>query len=134
MSDEEKETKSEAVTPFDFIKSISQTKKNVMDDPKEYKAYIVNKGLSYFPDTVFYANEMNIYRNIPPEKQYEFLLASVRPRNRYSKWHKKDKKEEKTINNIMEYYKCNAKIAKLYFKAMSNEDIEYINNIMATRQ
>ena len=121
-------------SPFDYIKAITSTKKDILEDPKEYNAFIVNRGLSYFPDTVLFANEMNRLWVIPPKYQYEYLMGSVRKRDRFSKWAKKDKKTEETLNNIMDYYKCGSRVAKQYFKSMSSEDIEYINKLMDSRQ
>jgi len=41
------------LSPFDFIKSVSNTKKDLIkdnpDDTKAYKAYVVNHGLSFYP-------------------------------------------------------------------------------------
>ena len=51
------------MNPFDYLKSINATKKNIMVDDiteSEYNAFIINRGLSFFPDTVRYANEMNL--------------------------------------------------------------------------
>jgi hypothetical protein len=49
----------------DFLNSINQNKKNLMEeDPnceREYLPYITNRCLSYFNDTIFYANQMNIF-------------------------------------------------------------------------
>lgn len=122
------------ISPFDIIKSVSSTKKHILTDPKEYTAYVVNKGLSYFPDTIGFANEMNRLWAIPPEHQYDYYMNAIRKRDRYSKWNKKDKETEKTLENIMEYYNCSTRVAKQYMKGMSESDIEFINNIMATRQ
>ena len=59
------------MTPFDYLNAINLTKKNIFaEDPladKEYVPYIVNRGLSYFPDTVLYANEMNKRYDAPNE-------------------------------------------------------------------
>ena len=49
--------------PFDFIKAIN-AHKNIMksDDPlaeKDYIPFLVNRGLSFFQDTVIQVNEMN---------------------------------------------------------------------------
>ena len=47
----------------DYLYSINQSKKNILDDDpdavKKYPAYVVNRCLSSFTDTVLYANEMN---------------------------------------------------------------------------
>ena len=121
-------------SPFDYIKSISHTKKNIMEEPKEYQAFIVNRGLSYFPDTVLFANEVNRLWAIPPKYQYEYLLNSIRPKDRFSKWNKKDKEKEKTLTNIMEYYNCGYRVAKQYYNSIGEENVNYINNVMASRQ
>lgn len=122
------------ISPFDIIKSVSYTKKHILTDPKEYNAYVVNKGLSYFPDTIGFANEMNRLWAIPPENQYDYYMNTIRKRNRYSKWNKKDNETEKILENIMAYYNCSTRVAKQYMKSMSESDIDFINNTMATRQ
>ena len=48
--------------PFDFIKAINDSK-NVMKDnslaEKDYIPFLINRGLSFFQDTVIQVNEMN---------------------------------------------------------------------------
>ena len=76
------------MNPFEFINDICYAKRNVMTEELEnkYTPYVVNKGLSYFIDTVFQANEMNVHHNADNRLQYDFLLNSVRPKKRFSKW------------------------------------------------
>ena len=55
------------VKPFDYVNDINYGKKNIMVDDiaeKNYNAFIVNRALSYFNDTVLYANEMNIHHSL----------------------------------------------------------------------
>ena len=43
------------MNPFEFVNAINYTKKNIMIDDiteKAYAPYMVNRQLSYFPDTV----------------------------------------------------------------------------------
>ena len=50
------------MSPFDYLNSINYTKEDIMVDDiseKKYNAFMVNRGLSYFYDTVIIANEMN---------------------------------------------------------------------------
>ena len=64
------------MTPFDFLKSINDTKENLIVDDiteKQYNAYMVNRGLSYFPDTVMIANEMNVSPYLDAKLQFDFL-------------------------------------------------------------
>jgi len=95
------------MTPFDYLNSINLTKKNIFaEDPlaeKEYVPYIINRGLSYFPDTVLYANEMNRRYDTPNEWQFLYLLNSISKKKRFSKWHKKDAETE-SFRLVKEYY------------------------------
>ena len=63
---------------------------------------MVNRGLSYFPDTVIYANEMNKYHHLDGRLQFDFLINTIRKRNRFSKWNKSSESED--INAIKSYY------------------------------
>jgi hypothetical protein len=49
------------VNPFEFVNDINHGKSNIMVDDiteKAYNAFMVNRSLSYFNDTVLFANEM----------------------------------------------------------------------------
>lgn len=78
------------MNPFDFLNSINQTKIPLMDeDPgceREYNPFLANRGLSYFSDTIFLANEMNRLPGLGKKLQYDFLRVSARARKRFSKW------------------------------------------------
>ena len=46
------------MNPFEYVKAINNTKKDIMVDDiaeKEYNAFMVNRSLSNFQDTVLYA-------------------------------------------------------------------------------
>ena len=95
--------------PFDYIASITTNKKNMMRDSendilaeKQYNAWIVNKGLSYFQDTVLHANLMNINHHLDNRPQYEFLLNSIRPSKRYAKWAKNE--NDSDLECVMLYF------------------------------
>jgi len=95
------------MSPFDFLNSINETKEDLFaKDPlnkKDYAPYMVNRGLSYFPDTIMLANEMNFHRDIPIEWQYDFLLSAVSRRKRFSKWAKREKMTE-ALKAVMKEY------------------------------
>lgn len=120
------------LTPFDFIKSVSHNKKDLIrgsDYPeqaeKEYNAYIVNRGFSYFEDTILHANEMNQRHHLFDDAQYRYYLGALRPRNRFSKWHKADK--NKDLDAIQEVYSVNRTVAKQYLKTLSKEDLKKVH-------
>ena len=96
------------MSPFDFINAINLTKKDLLAEDrvaiKDYTPYLVNRGLSYFPDTVLYANEMNVNTGIPNDWQFYFFLNSIPKKKRFSKWFKKDSDTE-SFNLVKEYFK-----------------------------
>ena len=119
--------------PFDYINSINFTKKNLMRGTKNdelaekgYVPYITNKTLSYFTDTLLYANEMNRYHFLDNKLQYEFYLNSIRKKKRFAKWAKADNNDE--LNMISEYYKISLPKAKDALKILSPEQKQDIRN------
>ena len=124
--------KTNSLSPFDFLKSInSASKTNLMRDTdnddlaeKSYIAWVVNNGLSYFPDTILYANLVNEYHHLSNRAQYEFLLNSIRPKKRYAEWIKSSDDED--LNLICNYYECNRNVAKDYLSLLSKEQIDLL--------
>jgi len=79
---------------FDYINAINSTKKSLLDTEDEqvekgYVPFFVNKTLSYFPDTILQSNEINQRAQLDKKMQFDYLLHSIRPRKRFSKWLKK---------------------------------------------
>jgi len=97
---------------------------------KDYNAWMINKGFSYFPDTIEYANNMNMLYHLDSRLQYEYLTNIIRPRKRFSKWSKK--KEDKTVELIKTYYKCSDKKADEYLKILNAKQIKQIKDYLET--
>ena len=112
------------MNPFELIKSISNTKKDILENEKDYNAFMVNRGLSYFPDTVIYANEMNRFHHLDGRLQYQFLINTIRKRNRFSKWNKSI--ESENINAIKQYYGYRNEKARDVLPLLSNENLKTI--------
>ena len=112
------------MNPFELIKSISSTKKDILENEKDYNAFMVNRGLSYFPDTVIYANEMNKFHHLDGRLQYQFLINTIRKRNRFSKWNKSI--ESENISAIKQYYGYSNEKARDVLPLLSNENLKYI--------
>ena len=91
----------------DFLNSINHTKEDLFKDDSEhaakaYQPFVVNRSLSYFPDTIFHSNEMNMLHGIDEKMQYDYLKYSVRKRKRFSKWVKSEKID--SIDLIKDYF------------------------------
>ena len=117
------------MSPFDFINAINYSKEDLFkDDPqanKDYDPYIVNRGLSYFHDTIVQANAMNRHSYIPKEWQFRFLLNSITKKKRFSKWAKKDKATE-SLKLVQEYYGYSSEKAKEALSVLSDEQLNEI--------
>ena len=124
---------------FDFLNSINYTKKNIMEQDilleKQYVPFVVNRYLSYFPDTLLHSNKINQFPFLSKKDQYEYLLHSIRKRKRYSKWKKNetDSNTEITIKNIMDYYECSRKRAEEYLEILNKSQISSINAIFSSK-
>lgn len=119
------------MTPFDFLNSISYTKEDLIkneSDEKEYNPWMINRGLSHFPDTVLHANQMNMNYHLPNRAQYRYLLNSISKKKRFSKWPKAEKNED--IEMISEYYQINVLRAKEIDKLLSKEQKDVIRSHM----
>jgi len=116
------------MTPFDFLNAINQSKKDLIkEDPsneKEYSAWMVNRGLSFFPDTVMYANEMNQRHQISNKWQFQFLLNSIPKKKRFSKWFKRE--EEKNLKLVMDCYGYSSEKAKQVLGILTPEQLKTI--------
>lgn len=115
-------------TPFEIIKSISETKKNLLVDAeseKDYNPFMVNRGLSYFSDTIMYANEMNRNYDLPKKMQHDFLFYAIPKKKRFSKWVKKEA-DDKSLSLIKEYFKYSNEHAKSALKILTPDQLKII--------
>jgi hypothetical protein len=114
-------------TPFDFVKAISSNDKtNLFETEPEstgqYIPFIINRAFSYHEDTVLIANEMNKAAHIPTRMQYDFYNTMVRPRRRFSKWHKPEVKKNADV--VAEYYGISTKLASEMVDMIDGEGIK----------
>jgi len=115
----------------EYLKSINSTKENLMDkdDPlyeKKYPAFIINKCLAPFNDTIMLVNEMNINNHLDNKLQYDFLLNSLRKQNRFATWMKASK--SKNLEYVKEYFGYNNEKARSALNILNDEQIAYIKN------
>lgn len=117
------------MSPFDFLNSINSTKVNLLDkDPEninKYNSFLVNRSLSYFPDTVLISNEMNRLHHIDARLQYDFLINIVRKKKRFSKW---DKPQSTDIECIKEYYGYSDSKAKQIIGLLTSAQLQELKN------
>ena len=113
----------------DYLPAINHTKKNLMDsdDPmweKKYPAFMVNKVLSGFQDTVMLSNEMNRNHFLDRDMQFQFLLNSIRSKKRFTPFLKAGK--IKDIECVKEYYGYSNDKAKSALDILTKEQLKLI--------
>lgn len=119
------------------MNAASQTKKDLIGESdypelteKAYNAYIINRGFSFFDDTILHANEMNQRPHLFNRAQFDYYRSVLRSRKRFSKWHKASKDND--LDVIQQIYSCNRTVAKLYLKVLTKSDLEKLHSKMET--
>ena len=115
----------------EYLNAINYKKENLMDSEdemweKKYPAFIVNKCLAPFSDTVMLVNEMNRNHHLDNRLQFDFFLNTVRLRKRYAPWMKANK--VKNLEYVKEYYGYGNEKAKSALNILNDEQIKIIKN------
>jgi len=122
---------SEKTNVFTILNSLNDKKQYYGSNNevmKEYNAWSINRGMSLFPETIFYSNDMNISQNLTEKMQYDYYYYSVRQGKRFSKWPKKlDKSDDFTL--IKQFYKYNDQRALEALRILTKKDIETIRTM-----
>lgn len=119
----------------DYLKAINHTKESLLNTDDEfvekgYAPFVVNRCLSYFPDTIFHVNQMNECPSIDKKMHFDYLLNSIRKRKRYSKWLKNE--ECQKVNVVKEYYGYSERKAREVINMFSDADIEEMAKYLYT--
>lgn len=116
------------MNPFEFVNDINFGKSNIMVDDiteKAYNAFMVNRSLSYFNDTVLMANEMNLNAHLDNRLQFDFLINIVRKKKRFSKWAKAQTNSD--VEVVKEYYGYSNEKARQILHLLTSEQIDELN-------
>lgn len=120
--------------PFDFLNAVNYNKTNIIEDSDNpelaeslYPPFLVNRGLSYFTDTILYANEMNIRHQCDHKLQFDFYLNTIRKRKRFSKWFKKE--QDENLDVIMSHYDYSYEKAKQVISLFSEQQIQQMRDM-----
>jgi hypothetical protein len=119
--------------PFDFVKSVSYDKKDLMVDEVEEKAYqpfLINRALSYHQDAVFLVNELNCKHGLDNRLQYLFFINTLRKRKRFSKWQKPY--ESKKLETVKDFYGVSTQKAKEYLELLDEKQYRILKDRMHT--
>jgi hypothetical protein len=118
----------------EYLNAINFSKEKLMDSEdllweKKYPAYIVNRCMSMFWDTLPAANEMNGYHFLDKKVQFDFFINSIRKQKRFGgKWLSQAKLKD--MEYVKEYYGYSNEKAKDALNILTKEQIEHIKNAL----
>ena len=113
----------------EVLNSINYNKEDIFENlpevtQSEYVPYVVNKCLSYFPDTILQSNAMNMHSGIDPRMQYHYMKNSIRKRKRFSKWNKSETSER--LNAVKKHYGYSNQKAEDALRILSDNQLEHL--------
>jgi hypothetical protein len=113
----------------DYLNSINFNKKDLMKSEdkqwiKKYPAFIINKVLSGFQDTIMLVNEVNRNHFLDKDMQYSFLLNSIRSKKRFSPFLRASKLKD--IDLVKEYYGYSNEKAKTVLDILTKDQLKLI--------
>jgi len=117
--------------PFDYVKSVSYDKEDIMldeQDENSYSPYLTNRALSYHEDSIYFTNEMNTRFDTENRLQYLFFLNILRKRKRFSNWEKPQENEQ--VDIVSKYYNVSTSKSKEYFSLLTANQIEVLRERM----
>jgi hypothetical protein len=113
----------------DYLNSINFNKNDLMKSEdkewvKKYPAFIINKILSGFQDTIMLVNEVNRNHFLDKDMQYSFLLNSIRSKKRFSPFLRASKLKD--IDLVKEYYGYSNEKAKTVLDILTKDQLKLI--------
>ena len=113
----------------DYLNAINFTKNDLMKSEdklwvKKYPAFIVNKMLSAFSDTIMLVNEMNRNHFLDKDMQFQFLINSIRSKKRFSPFLIANKLKD--IECVKEYYGYSNDKAKSALDILTKDQLKLI--------
>lgn len=115
------------ISPFVWLDAVNQKNSDPMAEhgEKAYPAFMVNRGLSYFADTVLHAAEINLYQDLDPRLAYDYYMEALRPKRRISKWGKK-REASSDVEMVMEAFNYSWEKAASAVSLLRPEELEAV--------
>tara|TARA_R110002124_G_scaffold73784_1_gene197923 strand:- start:262 stop:645 length:384 start_codon:yes stop_codon:yes gene_type:complete len=114
----------------EYLNAINHSKDSLMDGDdlaeKKYAPFVVNRCLSYFPDTVLHANNMNFHHMTDKKCQFDYFVGAIRKRKRFSKWLKNE--TESDLEVVKKHYGYSNTRAREVMDMLSPDNIAEIRS------
>lgn len=116
--------------------SLDKNKTPSKEDLKKIQSFVYCKWLAGDHRTIFTANTINQYSDIPIENQYYLVKNQFAGKIRNIKYVKseKDDIDENTISILCKHYKISTEKAKDYLNFISPDELRYLKELYAPRK
>ena len=108
----------------DWLNSINFGKNDLIENIDNYSPFIINKAMSGYIDTLFFANELNRFHFLDKDIQYKYYLKVIKKKKRFAPWLKSE--GDDNISAIKEYYNYSDKKAKAVLDLLSIDHLSEI--------
>lgn len=118
----------------DILNSINLTKDvDLIDEynKTDYVPFLINRGMSFYPETILHANFLNSNSHLDRILQYKYFLYSVKKKKRFSKWLSNSKTPEKILI-ISKFYGISINKAKEIKDMITSEDLDNMKKYLDT--
>ena len=135
----EQTIKPKKLSPFDFVNAITYGKQDMfpVDETtgkrnartdSEYPKFLINRALSYFSDTILFANVANsTLNNVPNASHFDFYRLAVDRKRRFAKWAKPIDNED--VDLICNHYQINKQKAIEVLTILSPDDLNKLRKL-----
>lgn len=106
--------------PFSVINDLNAGKEP--KEPEKFNPYITHRFFSFFPDTLFFVQLLNLNHDLDPNHQLIFLANTIRPAKRWQKWLRKEQTDK--YNTVQEWYRFSDRKTKEALAILTEEQIE----------
>lgn len=112
---------------FDFVNSMSHSRDIELNEEneKDYNAFLINKAFSYYPDTLLYSAEINLY-SVEKDMHFSYFINSIRPKKRFAPWVKKQDSDD--LDAVMIYYDYSHQKASQVLPLLSKQQLDIIKS------
>lgn len=111
--------------PFSVINDINAGKEP--KNPEKFSPWLTNRFYSFFPDTLYFAQLMNLNYDLEPRLQLLFLINTIRPSKRWNKWLKREA-QSNNYELVREWYSFSDKKTKEALAVLTKEQISELKN------
>lgn len=112
-----------------MFSALDKNKTPTNEEIEKISSFIFCKWLSGSPSTIFKANDINLYYDIPIINQYFLIKHSFAGKVRNVKYVKTDKNEGYDIDLLVKHFKISKNKAIEYLKLIDKNELNYIREL-----